>query len=483
MDFLYNDIADQEHIASSLFDCYKSIICVCDRKCQSNQSVFSVLLHKKEERNGKKIPVVIKPNRFLFLTKRIPTIVNPNIESSLTNFTMRVMSDDDENLFQLWQSILGTCLISESYKKMFIVRSQGNTLKSTFANLIKNMLGDNAGPLSSGSITKTIRTRKTHTSGPQPELCGALILKTATLVSELNTTSDVVLDDNLIKLITGESKISLRNLYERCRETSMQSTIIAATNDSNLYVQSSDDLVALKKRIIWIETNNNLNYFLGPQPDGSTIDKPNDEARSLALIDHESAQSLLNFAINGLRKHLLNGSHTFDEVNLPDRVKSSSFDNLPIVPVDSKSKSKLSYKMPPELDNDNVRDLINSSFEFDKESNCRMKKKVETAQRYLFIRESLFLTEICGIDHKMNGGLLKPLSALLVEMGVIYYHCPNKKSKIYKVNADTANKLKLQQSTSILNKTSKAIKRSKSESVTTDINSKTDSQVKRTKVK
>lgn len=136
------------------------------------------------------------------------------------NFISSIMCDNDENIKYL-QKILGYCITGETSSQcFFIFYGAGSNGKSLLLKLLQKTLN---------KAYKTTSRKIFINSGRDagPELCD---IKNARLLGFSETKKNDILNDDIIKMITGNDQIQARELYKNPILFTLISKLIMATN-------------------------------------------------------------------------------------------------------------------------------------------------------------------------------------------------------------------------------------------------------------
>ncbi|MDA8084075.1 MAG: phage/plasmid primase, P4 family [Nitrospiraceae bacterium] len=144
-----------------------------------------------------------------FITKTAGTYFDPDAKCpTFEKFLLEIMEGNAE-LVRYIQRIAGYCLTGEtSENAVFFLYGSGANGKSTLIGLLSEVLGDYADSVSPQSIM-----RKDNNSGNQANSEIAK-LQGARLVSTVEPEENKILDESLIKLLTGGDRISARFLFQ-----------------------------------------------------------------------------------------------------------------------------------------------------------------------------------------------------------------------------------------------------------------------------
>ena len=143
-----------------------------------------------------------------------------NKSKTMKQFISSIMCDKKENIKYL-QKILGYCLTGETNaQSFFIFWGRGSNGKSLLLNLLDKILDKAYKPASKEIFVKSNKSAGVET----------LDIKNARLITYSETASKDSLNDDLIKRITGEDKITARGLYRDPITFSLICKLILCTN-------------------------------------------------------------------------------------------------------------------------------------------------------------------------------------------------------------------------------------------------------------
>ena len=196
--------------------------------------------------------------------------VKPSDKSSdkFKNFISSIMCDDEENIKYL-QKILGYCISGESKSQAFFVWwGNGSNGKSLLLKLLKRVLNK-----AYKTANKKIFISNSKDNGA--ELCD---IKNARLLTFSETKKNDALNDDVIKMITGNDEITARALYKDPISFTLISKIILCTNHKPSF-DGTD--AAMIRRIQYIPFNARF------------VDEPEENNKNEYLIDRELENDLL----------------------------------------------------------------------------------------------------------------------------------------------------------------------------------------------
>lgn len=211
--------------------------------------------------------------------------VEPSKKTSdkFKNFISSIMCDDKENIKYL-QKILGYCISGETKSQaFFIFWGNGSNGKSLLLKLLKRVLNK-----AYKTANKKIFISNSKDNGA--ELCD---IKNARLLTFSETKKGDSLNDDVIKMITGNDEITARALYKDPISFTLISKIILCTNHKPTF-DGTDK--ALLRRIQYLPFNARF------------IDEPNKKNEYLIdrelendLLKEENINEFFSFCLEGIK--------------------------------------------------------------------------------------------------------------------------------------------------------------------------------------
>jgi putative DNA primase/helicase len=173
----------------------------------------------------------------------------------------------DLALIDYAQQLLGYCLSGSSVAKaFFIFCGKGNNGKTTLMEMMKDMMGSAwYSPCDKELFLKQVKSRGRDAASPS-----LMVLKGRRLVSCCETSSDQILDEPQVKLLTGGDTIVGRKLYKDTECFTNRAKVIMLTNDLPLYNKHS---VALQQRVKMLPFLASFQACPGPAPHVYQADK------------------------------------------------------------------------------------------------------------------------------------------------------------------------------------------------------------------
>jgi len=227
-------------------------------------------------------------NRLDYITKISSVEYNPNAKSPLFEKFIADIMQNDAELIEYLQKVLGYCLTGLTREECFFIfyglttRNGKSTLLETFSYL----LGDTDG-YSVSVAPSTLIER--NSGGASPEI---LHIKGARLMRCGELKAEAMLDDTFIKSITGNDMITARALYGECEEFRCKAKLIANTN--GLPPTKSNDLFKSGR------------VFVVPFGRHFTEEEQDKDLKS-KFRQPENLSGILNFCIEGLKKYYKDG--------------------------------------------------------------------------------------------------------------------------------------------------------------------------------
>lgn len=167
-------------------------------------------------RSGQLLPF----DRDKMLTRQMPMAFDPNAKApKFEKFMAQLIPD--ETLRAYVQRAFGYALAGNADQRaIFLLYGPPKTGKSQLLKLMLKIFGAFGGTAASDTLRVTNSTQSNNLHG----------LKGKRLVSTSETSVDTVLDEELIKRLTGGDSIVSRDLYEKNQEWRPECTIFIATN-------------------------------------------------------------------------------------------------------------------------------------------------------------------------------------------------------------------------------------------------------------
>ena len=213
-----------------------------------------------------------------YITKMAPVQYRAGTRSEVwERFLVDVIPDEDTRTFL--QAAVGYSLTSSMDEdKMFLLHGRGRNGKSTFVGTILNMLGDYGAQASSQMLMHK------KTSGPSNDL---LVLIGKRFVAATETSESHKLDENLIKQMTGQDRVSINPKYRSQMEFTPTWKIWLSTNH--------EPIITGTDRAIWRR--------LLKIPFDVTIaeDVCDPKLRPHLMRSLEERSGILNWALEGVR--------------------------------------------------------------------------------------------------------------------------------------------------------------------------------------
>ena len=176
------------------------------------------------------------------ITKIIPTEFEATAQCPRFDAFMRRALNDDDDLITFVQKAVGMCLTGSNKEQVFfVVHGSGGTGKSTFLNLVREMLGGYAMHTATETWLASNKNQAT-----QPDLARLQGVRMATAI-EANF--DQKLDEARLKGVTGGEPVTCRGLYQSTFEYVPQFKLWFAVNDLP-EVRSTADAFWRRARVI-----------------------------------------------------------------------------------------------------------------------------------------------------------------------------------------------------------------------------------------
>lgn len=217
----------------------------------------------------------------IVVLSKIPTAYNPNAYSKAVDDALNVWSCGDRNVRLLLEEMIGTCLYRKNWtRKMFILLGNKRNGKSTFLELIQNIIGDD------NMLVCDLQNMNTETN-------------IASFYGKLLCVSDdmgdgFIPDTGIIKSLVSGGKVRGRELYNNPFYFENYATMIFCTNE---LPRITDKHEAVTDRFVIV-------------PFKAFFDKDADKGAEKfkhAIMTKESREYLLKLAIDGLHRAKDNG--------------------------------------------------------------------------------------------------------------------------------------------------------------------------------
>lgn len=182
----------------------------------------------------------------LLITRKVNIDYNPDAPepTRFMQFIREICCGDEELTNHLLLS-LGYAITGETYEQvMFIWSGEGSNGKGVLMDVLRNLFGDFCGSLAQDALVK-----KKEASSINPTVASALRKRMA-FISEFNKNTQ--LDTALVKSLTGQDEVQVRELYKNHVTIKPTCKIIAATN---FLPQIDWDDYAMGRRVIVIPFN------------------------------------------------------------------------------------------------------------------------------------------------------------------------------------------------------------------------------------
>lgn len=225
------------------------------------------------------------------ITNRIDWDYNPQAYDELTDKTLNKIACNDESIRALLEEMAGSCLYRENTLaggKAFILTGAGANGKSTFLEMIKNMLGEyNISSLDLKELSEKFQNA---------EICGKLANIGDDIDSEYISNAAV-----FRKLVTGE-RIQVQRKGERPFEFNNYAKMMFSANNIPR-LGSAKDSYAILRRLVIIP----FEAKFSPEDDDYNPNIKHD------LRQQSAMEYLIKIALDGLKRVLKNNAYTKSE--------------------------------------------------------------------------------------------------------------------------------------------------------------------------
>lgn len=225
------------------------------------------------------------------ITNRIDWDYNPQAYDELTDRTLNKIACNDESIRALLEEMAGSCLYSENTLaggKAFILTGSGANGKSTFLDMLKNMLGENN--------ISSLDLKELSEKFQNAEICGKLANIGDDIDSEYISNAAI-----FRKLVTGE-RIQVQRKGERPFEFNNYAKLLFSANNIPR-LGSAKDSYAILRRLVIIP----FEAKFSPEDDDYNPNIKRD------LRSQSAMEYLIKIAIDGLKRVLKNNAYTKSE--------------------------------------------------------------------------------------------------------------------------------------------------------------------------
>lgn len=225
------------------------------------------------------------------ITNRIDWDYNPQAYDELTDRTLNKIACNDESIRALLEEMAGSCLYSENTLaggKAFILTGAGANGKSTYLDMLKNMLGENN--------ISSLDLKELSEKFQNAEICGKLANIGDDIDSEYISNAAI-----FRKLVTGE-RIQVQRKGERPFEFNNYAKLLFSANNIPR-MGSAKDSYAILRRLVIIP----FEAKFSPEDDDYNPNIKHDLHQQAAM------EYLIKIAIEGLKRVLQNNAYTKSE--------------------------------------------------------------------------------------------------------------------------------------------------------------------------
>lgn len=213
------------------------------------------------------------------LLARLETSKETWLKDKVLGKVLNHLFEGRDDLARLCQQVFGYCLRGDNPSQKFFPFIGGpGTGKSTLVNALHRVLGSLSATVNSEVIT---RGNKALTTDDKYQL-GRLEGKRFAMIGEPAT--EAKLSESLIKAITGESSIIIREIYGHPREVEPKAKMIATTNSTPVILDPSG---AMHRRMILLRTYAETITTVGEKYYEVIADKETDEFLAWMILGHK----------------------------------------------------------------------------------------------------------------------------------------------------------------------------------------------------
>ncbi|MEG3029480.1 MAG: phage/plasmid primase, P4 family [Oscillospiraceae bacterium] len=221
------------------------------------------------------------------ITKRSEVSYDKNAQCPVWLKFLGDITNNDIQLIDYLQCLLGYCLSGSTREQcMFFLYGSGANGKSTFLEVVRDILGDYA----MNTQAETLMMRERSSGGARSDIAR---LKGARLVTTSETEEGAALNEGLVKQLTGGDSITARFLYGKDFEFRPEFKIIMATNHKPK-IKGTDNGIWRRVRLVPFEVS-------------IPADK---QDRNLSTKLKQELSGILNWAIEGTVKWQENSKGT-----------------------------------------------------------------------------------------------------------------------------------------------------------------------------
>ena len=248
-DRLFNVIKSNKSIGSATK--VKNIICMAGRSVVNEDFFNQKTLTKNllPIRNGYCLDIVSlekrKRKKTDYFTFETDTDLSEKTKDA-EDFLKQYCPDKDNDTYTYLTEILGYCLTPWNFMKSFFVfyGESGENGKSVLLNIMEKLMGSNLYT----SVDKKMFTQIKNNGGATPELCQCV----GKYLGTFGETTNDLLDETIIKMITGDDTITIRPLYQESKSVRLYMKLLLSGNERPSWKHTQ----AMQRRVMFFEFAN-----------------------------------------------------------------------------------------------------------------------------------------------------------------------------------------------------------------------------------
>jgi putative DNA primase/helicase len=230
------------------------------------------------------------------ITKIVPCDYDPRVVCPLWLDHLELVFGGDQGFVTDFQILLGYMLIHGNPEQILVIlHGNGQNGKSVTSEVLKEILGDYATAASS----ETFMSRRNNPGGARSDLVDIMDKR---LVIAGEGEEGRRLDESIVKLLTGDDSVKVRNLYESERDFKPSFTVMMHTNHRPRIKETSH---AIWRRLWLVPFEQRI------------PDEKKDPLIKSKLVNE--ASGIINWLLQGVRRYYDNGGR----LPMPERIKTA----------------------------------------------------------------------------------------------------------------------------------------------------------------
>ena len=246
---IWNALKNNKSIGSATK--VKNIICMAGRSVVNEDFFNQKTLTKNllPIRNGYCLDIVSlekrKRKKKDYFTFETDTDLSEKTKDA-EDFLKQYCPDKDNDTYTYLTEILGYCLTPWNFMKSFFVfyGESGENGKSVLLNIMEKLMGSNLYT----SVDKKMFTQMKNNGGATPELCQCV----GKYLGTFGETTNDLLDETIIKMITGDDTITIRPLYQESKSVRLYMKLLLSGNERPNWKHTQ----AMQRRVMFFEFGN-----------------------------------------------------------------------------------------------------------------------------------------------------------------------------------------------------------------------------------